>query len=1094
MTTIHILNHQTDQIIDFYSNKSKLFWDDEHVRNAETGVETFEYTTLYDNSQHLKGRNRILIPDEDAGFREFIIDEVIKQNELVEVFSTASYLEDLLKAKPIAPFDLEGVTSGSAVSTVVADTGWQPGNVDFAGIRTIRFDKFTSPYQALKTIASTYGLALNFRIETDGNVVTGRYVDLVPLRRVWKGKEIKNKKDLIGVVRNEKTDELVTALICLGPEDEAGNRLEIEVKDEEARERWGRDGEHLWKVYEPQSDDENMTESRLRSLGQTELNKRINTIVSYEANQVSEDVFGLPHEKVRYRDEVRIKDNSYTPSLYLEAQVKEVSRSISDPSRKTYVLGDFIEYEEDDLLALFNSMRSTLAKKVSEQQLLDRTYTKIEIDDKDDTVKTDASTDATNKSYTAKTEAIDEASLDATQKANDAESAAKLHADTEAAAAEQRAKEYAVAKEEYDIKVAELVDDLEGKVGLEYVDGQLIDKANLNDVYSISELDGMFNNVVSVIEYETDQNGVVQTLDSHESRISQTETDISSKVEKTTYDSGVATLQDNIDGIKVGGRNLLLGSNIPITTSSYSVKDYTLTEDLKDGEELTLTIKGELAEGKDYFRAYNSGGSTSFGGNMSTKNPKGLYTTTFLWKANSINEFLRIYHMPSSVVENSTIEWIKLERGNKATDWTPAPEDTQAEIDSVYSYAESEINQLAGEIDLKAEASTVTSLETRTTTAEQNISALEGAIVTKVESSTFNSLEGRVDTAESTISQHTTQINAKAESSTVSAIESRVSSAEVDIDGLNSQITLKAESSTVNDLTSRVSSAELDIDGLNSEIELRVEKDGVIGAINLTSESATIDVEKLNITGDVEIENGELVVKHLSAATGTFSGTIQSPMLIVENPNIEQEGVGGIRLQVSQWIPDINQPYEETGYIEFNTNNNALELIMNDVNGNQIPLEGFRINANRSIFDGEIHAEGNLYARGGGSLKLQSSSLEDTAVSYMEFRNGLKRLGWAGFGNPTNTDFSIRNEVGGDIRFESNVRADQLIKIEGSSSGYGLSRMEFWNAGMGIRWGRIGYLGSSDHILGIQNYMNDDIRIYGNFSVSGSNVCHRGYT
>jgi hypothetical protein len=225
-------------------------------------------------------------------------------------------------------------------------------------------------------------------VDTNGNVIKGRYVDLIPKRGEWTGKEITSGKDLIGVERREKTDELVTALVCLGPEGEDGDRLTVEVKDDEALERWGRGKDHLWDVYEPQSTDEEMTTSRLRTLGRAELEKRVNAIVEYETDQASiESVFGLSHEKVRFRDTVRIKDTSYRPPLYIEAQVKEVRRSISDPSQKIFVLGDFIEFEEEDLRALFNSMREHLSQrialKVGQDQLADYTYDKDMIDLKD---------------------------------------------------------------------------------------------------------------------------------------------------------------------------------------------------------------------------------------------------------------------------------------------------------------------------------------------------------------------------------------------------------------------------------------------------------------------------------------------------------------------------------------------------------------------------------------------------------------------------------------------------------------------------------------------------------------------------------------
>src|SRR5699024_7092919 len=62
--------------------------------------------------------------------------------------------------------------------------------------------------------------------------------------------------------------------------------------------------------------------------------------------------------------------------------------------------------------------------------------------------------------------------------------------------------------------------------------------------------------------------------------------------------------------------------------------------------------------------------------------------------------------------------WVKLEKGNKATDWTPAPEDVEAEISSLSA----ELSVQAGEIEAKADSSTVNALGTRVSTAETKIS------------------------------------------------------------------------------------------------------------------------------------------------------------------------------------------------------------------------------------------------------------------------------------------------------------------------------------------------------------------------------------
>ena len=131
--------------------------------------------------------------------------------------------------------------------------------------------------------------------------------------------------------------------------------------------------------------------------------------------------------------------------------------------------------------------------------------------------------------------------------------------------------------------------------------------------------------------------------------------------------------------MNVGGRNLLYNSKQRITNSYYNIATYRLTEELKVGELLTITIKGQLGTGKTAFAAYNSGDLVELSQLLDKGN--GIYQNTFVWRTRnqysvSDNKTLWIWTYPSSIYVDSTIEWIKLEKGNKPTDWTPAPEDT----------------------------------------------------------------------------------------------------------------------------------------------------------------------------------------------------------------------------------------------------------------------------------------------------------------------------------------------------------------------------------------------------------------------------------
>jgi phage minor structural protein len=102
---------------------------------------------------------------------------------------------------------------------------------------------------------------------------------------------------------------------------------------------------------------------------------------------------------------------------------------------------------------------------------------------------------------------------------------------------------------DYNTTINQLNQDIADKADLEYVNGQLVSKADKTDTYTKTEVDNALNSKVSVTTYTTDKNGIVQQLDNHESRISQTETALTSKVSQSQYNAlegRVATAESTI--------------------------------------------------------------------------------------------------------------------------------------------------------------------------------------------------------------------------------------------------------------------------------------------------------------------------------------------------------------------------------------------------------------------------------------------------------------------------------------------------------------------------------------------------------------------
>lgn len=154
----------------------------------------------------------------------------------------------------------------------------------------------------------------------------------------------------------------------------------------------------------------------------------------------------------------------------------------------------------------------------------------------------------------------------------------------------------------------------------------------------------------------------------------------------SVYDTvSIAKIYDVVD-LQIGGRNLILASNVPYSNSEYRVASYNMSEDWELNATYTLTLKGTIEEGK-IFGAWANGSGTRVA-TLTYDAVKGVYTSTFVTPATIASQtpkVINIYNTPSTAPGSASIEWIKLEKGNKATDWSPAPEDLKSTTFQLYA-------------------------------------------------------------------------------------------------------------------------------------------------------------------------------------------------------------------------------------------------------------------------------------------------------------------------------------------------------------------------------------------------------------------------
>lgn len=157
--------------------------------------------------------------------------------------------------------------------------------------------------------------------------------------------------------------------------------------------------------------------------------------------------------------------------------------------------------------------------------------------------------------------------------------------------------------------------------------------------------------------------------------------------------------------IEIGGRNLVLNSNEGWTSTGYNIFSYSFSKPPTPGEYYTVSLKGELTvpQQTGFYLNVTDGKNghpqlLTFSG--SDKNSEGVYVKSA--KMPHMPEDITrgiVYAYPLGLYEEASVEWIKIERGNTATDWTEAPEDTDAKIDEKANTED--MNDLSGQLNGK---------------------------------------------------------------------------------------------------------------------------------------------------------------------------------------------------------------------------------------------------------------------------------------------------------------------------------------------------------------------------------------------------------
>lgn len=278
-------------------------------------------------------------------------------------------------------------------------------------------------------------------------------------------------------------------------------------------------------------------------------------------------------------------------------------------------------------------------------------------------------------------------------------------------------------------------------------------------VYTLAEVAN--NNAASALaQVQT----VTETVSTQGTQLTEVQGQISSKIWKQDITTMVSELE-------IGGRNLALDTSNQYSTPFTGFNGYenqtpfvaeVLTDGLKEGDIITVSIvfkynnivptsghnaRFALLQGYGNVNGWNGG----FPAGKILEGISGDDEIEIVYKSKLSKQQLENHYWVVDIrcdwIQSGSMQWkrLKIEKGNKPTDWTPAPED----IDS-------------------------------------SISALEGTTTTL--SNQYTSLNQTLSGLTATVNANTTAITQKADGSTVTTLQNNLTSLEANLNGFRSEV------------------------------------------------------------------------------------------------------------------------------------------------------------------------------------------------------------------------------------------------------------------------------------------------------------------
>ena len=183
-------------------------------------------------------------------------------------------------------------------------------------------------------------------------------------------------------------------------------------------------------------------------------------------------------------------------------------------------------------------------------------------------------------------------------------------------------------------------------------------------------------------------------------------------ISQIAYEAYVAAAeaQDAVDSLEIGGRNYILQSGAEAESDGYLIWTYEVSTPLEAGEEYTVSMCVSPASDVTAYAVWLSTGYAKqcelplSGAERQIVSQKftAFYYADKTPDDDAYHACVRVYRLPEpapgAAVGVSRIHWIKVEKGNRATDYTAAPEDSEAAMELKLASVRAQISTEADSI------------------------------------------------------------------------------------------------------------------------------------------------------------------------------------------------------------------------------------------------------------------------------------------------------------------------------------------------------------------------------------------------------------